>query len=246
VTQRLSKVKDLPVFRLRALEALDGLACGWVGRGPIARPDPAGLVPCIVPADPPPLATVAQVHSNRWLEVASPPAVAHAVMGEADALVTARPGVALGIATADCVPIVAVDPVARALAVVHAGWRGTRAGILRETLAALVRVAGARAERVVVGAGPAVGPCCYEVGEEVAAAFEQARPRGHAGVVRRRHGTVFLDLIEENRLQAADEGVSPDRVHAVGVCTVCRADVCHSFRRDGPPAGRMWLLAALI
>jgi polyphenol oxidase len=245
VTQPRGKVKNMTLFRLPALEAVNGLTCAWVARGPVARPDPAGLLPLLWHgASPPPLATVSQIHSSRWLRARAPLGASHVVLGEADAILTSEPGVAVGIATADCVPIVAVDAQARALAVVHAGWRGTLAGILRESLAAMKRDLGALPERIVVGIGPAVGACCYRVGEDVAASFAAARP-GTTGVVLRRDGAPHLDLIEENRLQAKEEGVSLRSVHALDVCTVCRADLCHSYRRDGPQAGRMWLLAAL-
>jgi len=246
VTQAFSKVKDESLFRLPALDAVEGLACAWVGRGSIARPDPVALLPLVLSGATPPLATVSQVHSNRWLAARAPLGAAHVTLGEADAILAQGAGVAVAIATADCVPIVAVDPEARALAVIHAGWRGTQAGILRRTLSAMKREAGARADRIIVGIGPAVGPCCYRVGDDVAALFEEARADGNPAVVRRRDGEPFVDLVEENRLQAGDEGVSPGRVHALEMCTVCRADVCHSYRRDGPGAGRMWLLASLI
>jgi hypothetical protein len=245
VTQPWGKVKDMTVFRLQALEAVGGLSCAWVGRGPVSRPRPESLLPLVWDESPvPALATVAQIHSSRWLRARPPLRSAHEVLGEGDAILTSESRLALGIATADCLPIVAVDPGARALAVAHAGWRGSLAGILRASLAAMKAELGARPERIVVGIGPAVGACCYRVGEEVAAPFSAARPR-LAGVVIRREGAAHLDLIEENRLQAEEEGVPRDRVHALGVCTVCRADLCHSYRREGPQAGRMWLLAGL-
>jgi hypothetical protein len=183
---------------------------------------------------------VTQVHSNRWL--AAPPLAAgeHRVLGEGDAILTAVRGVWLGIATADCLPIVAVDPKAPALAVVHAGWRGTSARVLSEALRGMRETLDADPRRLVVGIGPGAGRCCYEVGEDVARRFD--------GRAVRRDGArpPRLDLIQANRLQALEAGVPEGRIHALGVCTICHPESCHSFRRDGPSAGRMWLLASLV
>ncbi len=106
-------------------------------------------------------AHASQVHGNRVVHVTQP-----GPQGEADALFVDEPGVAITVATADCVPIVIEAP--GAVAVVHAGWRGAVAGVLDEALAAL-RWAGHVPERAAVG--PSIGPCCYEVGDDVAARF---------------------------------------------------------------------------
>jgi hypothetical protein len=198
---------------------------------------------------PVPLAIVRQIHSARCLVVARRDLPAHAgahVVGEADALVTAERGMALGVATADCVPLVAVDPEAGALAVIHAGWRGTLAGVLPAAISAMRLQLGADPERIRIGAGPAAGPCCYEVGPDVLQPFMKQRPEIASLVISRvSDGRGRLDLVEANRLQALDAGISSGHFGSTGVCTICRPDVCHSYRRDGSAAGRMWLLAAL-
>ncbi len=234
------------VLRLPLLDGLEGVSCVFVGRGPSPRPDPAGLLR-LLDVDgrrTVRLATARQVHSDRCLVVAGDDS---GVAGEADALITRERGLALGIAAADCVPLVAIDAQAGVLGVVHAGWRGTLAGVLERALERMQEDLGARPERILVCAGPAAGACCYQVGSEVVEAFGRKRPTHAArALIERRPGEFFLDLIEANRLQAEAAGIFGGRFEALGVCTVCRPDLCHSYRRDGASAGRMWLLATLV
>ncbi len=239
-----SIVARVTLWRLPLLSDLTGLAHLFVGRLDTPRPGPASLIPLLRPGATLPLRTVRQVHSSRCIEV---PAPADGEAGEADALVTTLRGQALGIATADCLPVIACDAEAGVLSVVHAGWRGTLAGVLDSALDAMTGRCGARPEAIRVGVGPGVGRCCYVVGREVQEAFAQARP-GHAASIfaRAADGSLHLDLLEANRLAAMERGIRPEHFAALEVCTVCRADLCHSYRVAGPAAGRMWLLAALI
>ncbi|HKY34145.1 MAG TPA: polyphenol oxidase family protein [Candidatus Polarisedimenticolia bacterium] len=237
------------MFRHPAVDSARGVAGAWIGRAWRSRPAPADLLPLVArwPQGPPPLAVVRQVHSSRWVIVREAPAAPAAPLADADAILTARRGIALGVATADCLPIVAVDPEAPALAVVHAGWRGTLAGVLRASLEAMAAELGANPARILVAAGPAAGACCYQVGEDLATRFAAAWPDAASRIVRRdRPGErPRLDLMEANRLQALEAGVPEHSVHSVDLCTICRPEGTHSYRRDGAEAGRMWLLAAL-
>lgn len=160
---------------------------------------------------------------------------------EGDALVTRRSGLALVVYVADCAPVLICDERTHALAAVHAGWRGTVAGVLKRAITALGESCGARPIDLRVGIGPCIGGCCFEVGDEVIDALLRADP-GAVGCVldgpRRR-----IDLVEANRRQALECGVVPDRIEAAGLCTMCRADLCESYRRARGRAGRM---AALI
>ena len=127
--QPMANVKRMKVFRMPDLERAGGISCAWIGRGEVPRPDPSSLLETLGAWDrPPALATVSQIHSNRWLRAEREAGGGHKVLGEADAILTAEPHLALGIATADCLPIVAVDSQAPALAVIHAGWRGSAHG----------------------------------------------------------------------------------------------------------------------
>ena len=119
--------------------------------------------------------TVSQVHGRNCFVVADHLPASGRPPVEADALVTARPGILLGILTADCLPVIIVDRRCRAVAVVHAGWRGLLAGVVPATLEVLERRYGIGAADLRVYCGPAIGRCCYRVGDEVVEQFA-ARP----------------------------------------------------------------------
>jgi len=154
---------------------------------------------------------------------------------EADAALADTPGLLLGIETADCQPVLLVDPVQRRVAAAHAGWRGTLAGVTREAVRALV-ARGSRAEDVVAALGPSIGVCCYEVGPELQEAFG---PGGAAFFRPGPRGRPHLDVRAANVRQLEEAGLRPERIHHVADCTYCRADLYHSFRREGKGAGRM-------
>lgn len=175
------------------------------------------------------LAWARQVHSATVL------AARPGACGEGDALTTAAPRLALAIATADCVPVAVYDPDGGSLAAVHAGWRGIAAGVVGAAAAAL------DAPRLVAWIGPAIGPCCYEVGEEVAEAVANA---SDSAVVRRKPGPrPFLDLQRAVALQLRAAGVA--EVRTVEICTRCHPEWLWSYRRDGQAAGRNYLFAWL-
>jgi YfiH family protein len=154
---------------------------------------------------------------------------------EADASVSARAGDLLGIETADCLPVLVVDPVRRAVAAAHAGWRGTVAEVTRRAVDALV-AGGSRVDDLVAALGPGIGPCCYEVGEEVREAFGPAYASCFRPGAR---GRPHLDVRGANRLQLRAAGLRDDHIHSVDDCTYCRPDLYHSYRREGKDAGRM-------
>jgi len=154
---------------------------------------------------------------------------------DGDAAVTTAAGVLVGVETADCLPLLLVDPVRRAVAAVHAGWRGTAARVAARAAAALVD-SGSRAEDLLAAAGPCIGACCYEVGEELrdalgpgARSFFRPGPRGRP----------HLDVRAANVSQLVESGVHPQSIHHVDECTSCGADPYYSYRRDGPGGGRM-------
>jgi purine-nucleoside/S-methyl-5'-thioadenosine phosphorylase / adenosine deaminase len=154
---------------------------------------------------------------------------------EADAAVADREGMVLGIETADCLPVLIADPRRRVVAAAHAGWRGTAAGVTRAAVLALVQ-GGSRPEDLVAALGPGIGPCCYEVGEELVAAFG---PGGEAFFRPGPRGRLHLDVRAANVAQLRAAGVPEAQIHHVAECTSCRADLYHSYRRDGPRTGRM-------
>ena len=144
---------------------------------------------------------------------------------EGDALITDRAGLAISVRTADCYPILLADPATRAVAAVHAGWRGTAAQVVHETLARMQQEFGTQPADLYAAIGPGIGECCYEVGADVARQFGRSSA-GH------------IDLAAANRRQLLDAGVVPERIDSLNLCTFCDPAQFHSYRRD-KTAGRM-------
>lgn len=192
----------------------------FVGRG--SAGDRETVFRAVEPGLPWPVAWAKQIHSDRVL-----PAVPGAC-GEGDALVTEVAGLVLSVVVADCVPVLLAG--SRVLAAVHAGWRGLAADLIGRTLAGL----GESTATLTAWIGPAIGPCCYEVSEEVAGevvAASEASVRLDAGGER-----PHLDLHAAARSQLARRGVRDLR--EVPVCTRCHPDRLSSYRREGPGGGR--------
>ncbi|MCX7624309.1 MAG: peptidoglycan editing factor PgeF [Thermomicrobium sp.] len=163
---------------------------------------------------------------------------------ETDALVTAESGLALAVQCADCVPILIYAPDIPAVAAIHAGWRGTVQRILDRVLDLLLDE-GQRPEALWVVFGPSIGPCCYEVGEDVAAAWLAATCGTGAPALSRRSGRLTFDLWRANRLLLEQRGVPADRIEVSGICTRCRPDEWFSYRACGPRAGAQAAVIAL-
>lgn len=164
---------------------------------------------------------------------------------EADALLTATPGLLLGVLTADCLPLVMVSRQPLLAAVIHAGWRGLAQGIAGKVLKRMVDDFGATAATVEAYAGPAIGPCCFEVGTEVWRVF-QGHPElaGQLDWFRRESDNFYLDLwlIQARQLQAA--GLPAENFKALRHCSRCR-DLSFSYRRDHGITGRQVTFAGL-
>jgi polyphenol oxidase len=174
------------------------------------------------------LATVKQIHSSTCVAAAG----RSGILGEGDALLEDRPGSVVAIKTADCIPILLADQRQHAVAAIHAGWRGTVARIAAAAVAEMRARFDTRPEDLHAAIGPGIGKCCYEVGPEVAAHFG-GQGRGH------------IDLTDANRQQLEEAGVTPDRIYASNLCTMCRSEEFHSFRRDKEAAGRLYSYAGI-
>ena len=175
------------------------------------------------------MASLKQIHSAVVLSVDCA-----GVAGEGDAMVTAQARVPVSIRTADCYPILLADMRNRAVAAVHAGWRGTAGRIAIRTIEQLQECYGTEPADLRVAIGPGIGGCCYQVGIEVARQFglEEA-------------GTI--DLAEMNHRLLVENGVAAEHIDVLGGCTQCDAHLFHSFRRDKERAGRMvsWISRVL-
>lgn len=159
---------------------------------------------------------------------------------DCDGLATDTAGLPLALLFADCTPLLFWDSYHRAVGVAHGGWRGTVGDIAGEMVRLMAQRFGTRPEDLLVGIGPAIGPCCFEVGAEVVAAFaHQFGPRDMADLVRARGGGKYLlDLPEANRRLLLRAGVAPDHVEVSGLCTYCREDLFFSYRKAGGRTGR--------
>jgi polyphenol oxidase len=179
----------------------------------------------------PELISLKQVHSD--VSVHSDGTLTGRI-GKGDALLTDVPGALVGVRTADCVPILIADVSKRAVAAVHAGWRGSAQAIVAKTVNDMGTRFGSQAGDLQAVIGPAIGACCYEVGPEVASEFKHYFPE-IAGLEERSH----LNLPEVNRRQLLSAGVLPSRIHLCGLCTACLDGEFFSWRRDRRKHERM-------
>jgi len=205
------------IYRVTELDALPWLVHGFGTR--LAR------VPTLFGN----LATLRQIHSTACVVAAG----RGGVLGEGDALLENTPGAVVAVKTADCLPILLVDEGHGAVAAVHAGWRGTVAGIAQRAVEAMRAEFGTRPGELHAAIGPGIGRCCYEVGPEVAAQFGQ-------------RGRAYVDLAAANRRQLMDAGVTPERIYASNLCTMCRGEEFYSFRREKEAAGRLYAFAGIL
>ena len=159
-----------------------------------------------------------------------------------DGLMTDGPGVPLLMRFGDCVPVLFFDPVKRVVGMAHAGWRGIVAGVVEETIRMMRNRLGCDPENLWAGIGPSIGPCCYQVGEEIVASVRAACPLG-ADVVHRLNGRPFLDLPAAVLAQLRSAGV--ERVEDSGLCTACRVDEFFSHRAEHGRTGRFGVVIGL-
>lgn len=184
-----------------------------------------------------------------------------------DALLTGQPGILLSIRSADCVPVLLVDPRCHAIAAVHAGWRGALQRIVEKTAGEMRRMFGSQPRQLLAAVGPSIRACCYEVGEELVAAFRgrfvksepffrKAPLAGPSAAVATRYSRLFLprqapehaprrvsalhlDLAAVARHQLQSAGLLLSNIHVADFCTACRTDLFFSHRREGNRTGRL-------
>lgn len=207
-----------------------------------------------------PVVTLKQIHSSV---VTLADAASSAVACKGDGLMTDRPGLLLGVQTADCIPVLVADRRRKAVAAFHAGWRGTVKRIVESGIGRMRLEFGSRPEDLVAAIGPGNGPCCYAVGEEVLSEFTSQfsyapelfhevydsdpvkqkypmlfltqRAPGHSPI----GPSLHLDLFEANRRQLLDAGLKPSNIKLVGGCTSCQPELFFSHRASRGRAGRM-------
>ena len=190
---------------------------------------------------------VKQVHGRTVRVLSRADVAAHdpTQRPEGDAIVSNVPGLAMSVSVADCVPILIANDRVGAAAAIHAGWRGTCAGVVSAAVETMQRELGVEPSDCTAAIGPSIGPEDYQVGDEVMAAFlEAGHPRADVERWFRRRGEkLTLDLWSANRDQLLGAGVPGSRIFVCGLSTLAYPRVFESFRAEGRRAGRM---AALV
>lgn len=174
------------------------------------------------------LVTIRQIHGNVVCAVEADHGPLAMEEGKAilqgDGLMTSVKELLLGVQTADCTPVLVADTQERVVAAFHAGWRGTLAQIVEQGIAAMKLRYGSRSSDLIAAIGPAIGPCCFEVGPEVRSGFEEqfsCSPELFLQNGAQAGPQIHLDLFEANRRQLVDAGVAADKISVVGECTAC-------------------------
>jgi len=155
-----------------------------------------------------------------------------------DAVITDKKGVALGIWTADCLPILMIDRSKKVIAAVHAGWRGIWRGIIERTVRTMMEAFGCPPADIVAGIGPSIGPCCYEVGTDVVSLFQSSH-EDHQQFIQEREGRHYLDLSRVAQLELTKAGIPSANIATIPFCTACKEDLFFSYRRDKKPGRQL-------
>jgi len=163
-----------------------------------------------------------------------------------DAIVSNATHVLAGVKTADCVPLLLGDAQTGSFAAIHAGWRGTFAGIAFYALERMMKEYGAKPQDINVAIGPAAAVCCYEVGAEVIEGFHERFTYADELFVTTRDGHARVDLLKANRTQLTSAGVPAGQIYTAPLCTMTRTDLFFSYRREKQSQGKVGRLMSLI
>ena len=162
-------------------------------------------------------------------------------VSDSDALITDLPGVMLVILTADCVPILLYDKKKKAVAAIHAGWKGTRSEIVFKTVEKMIEIYGSDPIDILAGIAPSIGKCCYEVGENVAKHFTKI-----PDALSHKDHKFMLDLPAINHYQLLKAGLLESNIELSGVCTACEVDSFFSYRKEQGCSGRFMSLIGIL
>lgn len=195
-----------------------------------------------VGVDPAALVSPQQVHAARVVRVGREDR--GRIVPACDGLVTDEPGVALLLRFADCVPLIVYDPVRRAVGLAHAGWRGTVVGVAAALVEAMRQEFGCQPDDMIAGIGPAIGPCCYQVGPEVIRAVVSAFGSPDGLLLPGPDGTRHFDLWKANERLLREAGVR--QIEIAGLCTSCHVDEFYSHRAERGRTGHHGALACLV
>jgi len=161
---------------------------------------------------------------------------------QADILLTDQIDTAVSVRVADCLPILLADPESGIVAAVHAGWRGTAAGIVKEAIRAMLEH-GAKSQNLFASLGPCIGPCCFAIGSDTVEALARSVAGATSFIVHT--PCMHADLAEINRLQLLEAGLNKNHIESNKACTACEPERFFSFRRDGKRTGRQLAVVAI-
>ena len=182
---------------------------------------------------------VSQVHGDRILIIDHP--VRDFISNQphqCDAIITDQPELAIGIKTADCVPIFFADKKKRIIGVAHAGWKGTSLNITAKVVDAFVKKFSCHTDDIIAVIGPSIGPCCYQVDCVVYDSMREDKDRESFFSPCCMQGSWMLDLPLANKLQIIGRGINPTNVYTTDYCTSCNTGIFFSHRREGGSTGR--------
>lgn len=177
-----------------------------------------------------------QVHGDNFY-VVDENNYSNIIGSEGDALITRTKGITIGVFTADCVPIILVDSKKDIIAVIHAGWKGTKLRIVEKILNYLINTLGARPQDIFAAIGPSIGHCCFEVQWDVAKNFKHKLQS---------YNNWYVDLGQENIDQIINYGIPIEAIEGGNICTMCDKELFFSYRRDNGYTGRLGTFIQLI
>lgn len=177
-----------------------------------------------------------QTHSDTVCDLDTVP---KSEISDTDALVTNKPGICLCVQTADCVPVLLFDPGKKVIAAVHAGWRGTVAKIVANTVNVMKEKYGCDPKTILVAIGPSIGPEVYEVGDEVVEAVRRSIPNAEDVLIKHKSGKFHVDLWVANRNVLLECGISIENIEVLAECSFQGEKKYFSARREGVDTGRM-------
>lgn len=186
-----------------------------------------------------------QVHGSKIQVVKNENLLLNKKQFEADAIITNQMNVWIGILVADCFPILAFDPSVNTIAVIHAGWRGIDQNIHLKTIQHLFKFMNCSIKNLLIGIGPGIGSCCFEVGKEVIDKFKKRSLSTAQFIHQTSEQKALVDLRGIIISDLTQVGVSLDNIENMDYCTSCFTDLFYSYRKEGKNTGRMLLAARL-
>lgn len=208
--------------------------------------DPPALIAEEFPFSPADLLLTQQVHGATVLAVAEED-MAKIRQGHipADAMVTNLKHLPLAILTADCLPIILFDPAKEVIGIAHVGWRGLLLRLPQKTIESMVKNFHCQPKEIKAALGPAIGPCCYYLGETIARQFHDHFPYFPDFSGERKEGGFWIDLTAAGSLALVEAGLQKENIYPRRICTCCHQELFFSYRGSGANCGRQLSLVML-